>query len=193
VRYEAGHNEKIRAGLLAEAGKAILLDGPHQVSVASVMKRAGMTHGSFYVHFESREAMLVAAIERLFRASRWRWRHETKDRPLAAGLAAYVDFYLSAEHRDMRDSGCVIPALASDVWRLSPGCRAAYAEGTQRQVALVAARLAELGHADAGSLARSVNAEMVGALALGRVEPDERRSRALLAASRAAVKRRLEV
>ncbi|HEX4422283.1 MAG TPA: TetR/AcrR family transcriptional regulator [Kofleriaceae bacterium] len=193
MRYQVDHKEKTRSLVLAEAGKAIRKDGPHRVSVAAVMKRAGLTHGGFYAHFGSRDAMLVAAIEQMFDTSRDRWVRETLDRSPADGLSAYVDWYLSKAHRDAREAGCVIAALASDLPRLSAPCQKAYAEGARRIIGFLSAHLTTLRRPDPDDLARSVLAEMVGALSLARIEIEPRRSDAILAASRTSVKRRLGI
>lgn len=191
MRYSPEHKEKTRALVLSEAGKAIRKDGPHRVSLASVMKRAGLTHGGFYAHFESRDAMLVAAIQQMFDSSRDRWMHVTLDRTPAEGLVGYIDWYLSKAHRDAREAGCAIAALASDLPRLSAACQKAYADGTRRLLAHISAHVDQLRKADADDLAHSMMAELVGALSLARIETDPRRSDAILTASRKSIKKRL--
>jgi TetR/AcrR family transcriptional repressor of nem operon len=191
MRYHPDHKQQTRDRVLAEAGKAIRKDGPHKISVASIMERAGLTHGGFYAHFDSKDAMLVAAIDKMFDGSRDRWVGATLDRSPTDGLRAYIDWYLSAAHRDSRESGCTIAALASDLPRLSPACQKAYAEGARRIVARMVAILAELGHDDAEATATSAFAEMLGALSLARIETDPRRADAILIGARRSVKRRL--
>src|SRR3954468_1809193 len=115
MRYSADHKAHTRQTVLAEAGKAIRKVGPHQVSVAEVMKRAGLTHGGFYAHFKSKDAMLVAAIEQMLEAARVRWLTLTSDLPPKDGLAKYINWYLSKEHRDAREVGCTVAALASNL------------------------------------------------------------------------------
>lgn len=193
MRYDADHKAKTRALVLAEAAKAIRKDGPHQVSLAGVMKRAGLTHGGFYAHFRSRDALLVAAIQQMFDSGRDRWIRNTLDRSPAGGLNAYINWYLSKPHRDNREAGCALAALASDLPRLSAPCRNAYAEGTRRQIALVAAHLAALRRSDPDALAASVWAELVGGLSLARIEIAPRRSDAILAACRRSLVRRLGI
>src|SRR5262249_21911065 len=156
------------------------MHGPLGVGVAEIMKRAGLTHGGFYAHFKSKDALVAAAIAKMFEGVRARWEKST-------GLGAYIDWYLSEEHRDARATGCPIAALASDLPRLSKACRDAYAGGTRDLTRSIAGKLAELGHRGPDALAASVIAELVGALSLARVEPDAERSRAVLAASRRAL------
>lgn len=191
MRYDNEHKEQTRARVLDAAAKAIRAVGPDRVGVAGVMAEAGLTHGGFYAHFASKDELVAAAIARMFELSRARFLHETEGRGAAEGLVAYIDFYLSKKHRDARDSGCPIPALASDLPRLIEATRAIYAEGVQRLISRLRDMLVELGRADAGAQAHSIIAELIGALSLARVEPDAKRSDAILAASKRQLKKRL--
>jgi TetR/AcrR family transcriptional repressor of nem operon len=188
VRYPADHKRETRERVLAEAAEQIRAHGPQGIGVAEIMKRAGLTHGGFYAHFKSKDALVAAAIAKMFEGVRARWHEHAGARD---GLGAYIDWYLSAEHRDARATGCPIAALASDLPRLSRACRAAYAAGTQELTRDLADELGELGYRESDALAASVVAELVGALALARVEPDRERSDLLLAASRRALRARL--
>ncbi len=51
------------------AARAIRRHGYAGVGVADVMKEAGLTHGGFYAHFDSRDALIVEALERAGRDS----------------------------------------------------------------------------------------------------------------------------
>ena len=188
MRYDADHKERTRELILDQAAKAIRGAGPDGVSVADVMKRAGLTHGGFYAHFESKQAMLAAAIERMFQTVRDRWAHETLDLAPKRALAAYIDWYLSAAHRDHRDTGCPLAALATDLPRMSGECRTAFSAGARRMTAMIDKMLTGAGIDES---AGSVVAELVGAVSLARAEPDKARSEAILASSRKAIGRRL--
>jgi TetR/AcrR family transcriptional repressor of nem operon len=191
VRYDADHKQKTREKVLKAAARAIRAQGPHRVGVAGVMRDAGLTHGGFYAHFDSKDDLVAAAIGQMFEQSRARFLSEVKDYPPAQALSAYVDFYLSTTHRDARASGCPIPALAADLPRLHRGARARFAEGVAALTQRIAERIAQLGHDEPEALARSIVAEMVGALSLARAEPDEHKSNQMLADSRELVKKRL--
>jgi len=194
VRYDTDHKQKTREKVLKAAARAIRADGPHRVGVAGVMRNAGLTHGGFYAHFESKDDLVAAAIGQMFEQSKARFLNEVKDYPPARALNAYVDFYLSPGHRDARASGCPIPALAADLPRLDRAARTRFAEGVAALTRAVAGRIEQLGqHAGPEALARSVVAEMVGALSLARAEPDEQKSNQMLADSREIVKQRLGI
>lgn len=191
MRYDAEHKQRTRATLLQVAANAIRAEGPERVAVAAVMAEAGLTHGGFYAHFKSKDALVAAAIGRMFEDARARFDHETAGHDLAEGLSAYIDFYLSKKHRDARGFGCPMAALSSDAPRLAEPAREQFATGVQQATTTLAGKLAELGHAAADVEARSMIAELIGALSLARIEPVAKRSDAILAASRKQLKQRL--
>ena len=191
MRYDTEHKQKTRTKVLQAAAKAIRADGPHRVAVAGVMADAGLTHGGFYAHFASKDELVAAAIEHMFEESRARVQHEMEGRGPAEGLSAYIDFYLSRKHRDARGSGCPMAALASDLPRLDEAVREQFAAGASRLTNTLSEKLAALGHVDVDVEARSMVAELIGALSLARIEPDSKRSDAILSASRHQLKQRL--
>ncbi len=192
MRYGADHKQKSRERVIAEAAKAIRSEGPHAISVAGVMGAAGLTHGAFYAHFESRDALLLAGIERMFEEGRARILGEvTKGFPAKTALTNYIGFYLSRSHRDTRTAGCPLPFLAAEAPRLNAEMRERYAQGVQNLTGAIADLLREMAWPDPETTAASVLAEMVGAVSMARAEPDSERSYAILAASRASLKARL--
>jgi TetR/AcrR family transcriptional repressor of nem operon len=194
MRYDAEHKQRSRDRVIAEAAKAIRTDGPQGISVAGVMGAAGLTHGAFYAHFESRDALLAAGIERMFEDGRARLKTETdKAVPPRVALANYIGFYLSRSHRDTRVAGCPLPFLAAEAPRLTGEMRERYAAGVGVLTAALADLLRETDIAEPDVTAASVLSEMVGAVSLARAEPSPERSDAILAASRAALKSRLQL
>ncbi len=192
MRYGADHKQKSRERVIAEAAKAIRAEGPHGISVAGVMGAAGLTHGAFYAHFESRDALIAAGIDKMFEEGRARIRSEV-DRGEApeTALANYIGYYLSRSHRDTRTSGCPLPFLAADAPRLTGEIRERYARGAASLTATLADLLRRLDKPHPETLAASVLAEMVGAVSLARAEPDADRAWDILKASKSALKDRL--
>jgi TetR/AcrR family transcriptional repressor of nem operon len=191
VRYHAEHKQETRARVLKEAAKAIRAEGPHRIAVAGVMAKAGLTHGGFYAHFKSKDDLVAAAVGEMFKDARARLARETGDRPPSEGLSAYIDFYLSARHRDARATGCPITALAADLPRLEGGARDQYGQGVAGLAGRLGGLLSEMGRQDAEALGRSMVAELVGALSLARAVADEAQSDLILETSRRALKQRL--
>jgi TetR/AcrR family transcriptional repressor of nem operon len=192
MRYDSEHKQRTRERLLAEAAKAVRAEGPHKVGVADLMARAGLTHGGFYAHFASKDDLIAEAVDQMFEEAGARTvRRLGEGRPPAEALRSYVDFYLSRSHRDTRTSGCPLPFLSADAPRLPEAARARYAEGAARLTEAFSDLLKQRGAPEPDSLATSVLAEMVGAVALARAEPDPARADAILEHSRASVMRRL--
>ncbi|TMH07973.1 MAG: TetR/AcrR family transcriptional regulator [Betaproteobacteria bacterium] len=191
MRYDTEHKQRTRERVLKEAAAAIRAEGPERIAVAGVMKRAGLTHGGFYAHFASKDELVVAAIEHSFAEAFEAFGLFTRGRPPAAGLAAYIDFYLSPWHCERRGEGCPLPALAADLPRLAAPAREAFERGAARLTSAIAEHLQVLGQPHAGRLAVSVLSEMVGAVVLARSIADGAHALAILDASRTALKTRL--
>ncbi|HEX8446218.1 MAG TPA: TetR/AcrR family transcriptional regulator [Sphingomonas sp.] len=180
MRYDAHHKARTRARVLAEASAEILSQGCERVGLATVMARAGLTHGGFYAHFRSKDALVAEAIGHMFDH-----RYAVHFAPLmrehpATALTRFVDFYVSMAHRDNVEHGCPIPVLSGDVARLSPAARDRFASGVDRVIAWVADRLDALGQDHPHDLAASVMAEAVGAISLARAQTDPDRAERIL-------------
>jgi TetR/AcrR family transcriptional repressor of nem operon len=193
MRYDAEHKDETRRRVVKAAASAIRQEGPFKLGVAGVMAKAGLTHGGFYAHFASKDDLVAAGIGRMFEEGRRRLEQQTADRPPAEALSGYIDFYLSAEHRDSRTAGCPLPFLSADAPRLPAPARDRFAQGVADLTGRLAERLAALGSSDSLAESRSLLSEMVGALALARADPEPARSDAILAATRAALKARFHL
>ncbi len=191
MRYNDEHKQKTRAKVLGAAAKAIRAEGPDRVGVAAVMAEAGLTHGGFYAHFASKDDLVAAAIGQMFDEATARFEATTGGRSPREALEAYIGFYLSRTHRDGRDSGCPLPALAAHLPNLAPPSREAFSAGVARMTGRIAAWLESLGHARPQVTAASVMSELVGAVGLARAVSDPAQSDEILQSSRAALRARL--
>lgn len=197
MRYDADHKAKTRQRVLAVAKQAIRQQGLASLGVAAVMKDAGLTHGGFYAHFPSRDALIDAAIEDMLEGAKARFLRITEELSPVEALTAYLDMYLSREHRDSGTFLCPLPILSADMTRLEPRMRQVYAltadrlAGLMRPMIVAANPVLEADPAEAEATARSVVSEIVGGLSLARAIGPTEQSDAILAASRAALKRRL--
>lgn len=183
--------EQTHQRILEVAARALRRHGFAGVGVADVMKGAGLTHGGFYAHFGSREALLVEALEHADAAST-----DSLDRRTAAlradgasPLAALVTAYLSEEHLAARESGlgCVVGALGSEMARQEAPLREVARSRIERLVRQVQAALEEEGRTDAAGQALALAGAMVGALQIARTFGPEPQGGAMLAASRQAL------
>ena len=171
--------------ILDVAARAIRRNGYAGVGVADVMKEAGLTHGGFYAHFASRDALLVEALERAGQESSNNLARAT-EKGAAKGKSAFralVEAYLSDDHLASIETGCPVAALGSDMPRQSDAVRDASAARVQRLVAGVRAKL-PAGQRTAASL---VAGTLVGALQLARALGDNAEGRGLLSAARKAL------
>lgn len=172
--------------ILATAARAIRRGGFHGVGVADIMKEAGLTHGGFYAHFSSRNALLAEALERAGRDSAQRVTQVTAARQArgASALRALVEAYLSDRHLGELEAGCPVAALASEMPRQSPEVREASAQRVRGLVAAVQRALPKDAAPDSGP---AIASQLVGALQLARALGDNAEGRALLKASRRAL------
>jgi AcrR family transcriptional regulator len=167
------------AGVLRQAGFA-------GVGVADIMQRAGLTHGGFYAHFPSRDALLAQALARAGEDSQARMQRNT-EAAAHKGISAFrglVQGYLSEAHLRSPESGCPVAALLSDLPRQSDAVREAGAERVQSLIGRVAQALGP-GHGEEdAALAAS---QLVGALQIARALGDNARGKRHLAAAREAL------
>ena len=186
MRYSDDHKAATRQRVLREAAREIRAKGPDNIAVAGVMARAGLTHGGFYAHFESKDALVIEAIETMFLDAHARFgAFDGADDPRAA-LLDYIDFYLSHAHRDARERGCPLPALSVDLARSTSASRARFAAGVSRLTDRLGAALHSMDVADPASEASVMLTQMVGAVVLARAV-DGAASDAILASARAAL------
>jgi len=190
MRYDEGHSEKTKNRVVKIAAAQMRKHGPDKVGVADVMGRAGLTHGGFYAHFDSKDDLIAAAVDRMFEESRARFREWTdgKDRPEA--LRSYINAYVSRAHRDKPESGCAIAALSSDIRRQGSKARSAYDKGVNSLLNSIASLLGEEDGVKRRTLAQSMLAEMTGAVAAARAVADETLSDEILASARRSLRAR---
>lgn len=172
--------------IVETAARAIRRAGYDGVGVADIMKEAGLTHGGFYAHFPSRDALLVEAIERAGQDSGAVLAHG-RARRQARGVTAFralVEAYLSEAHLASSEVGCPVAALASEMPRQAPEVRQASVDRVNSMISMVRQTMpATFSHKTAMAIASA----MVGALQLGRALGDNTQGKALLAATRQAL------
>lgn len=157
------------------------------VSVSELMAAAGLTHGGFYGHFASKDALAAEACSFAFERSAERWEKRVAaqgDR--ATARAVLIESYLSAQSRGSPGTSCPTAALAGDVARepADAPVRAAYLSGIEDLLQILA-RVQETGAADSDRQAALADfATMAGALILARATAGHALSDELLAAAR---------
>ncbi len=169
--------------IVAAAARAIRRSGYHGAGVADIMKEAGLTHGAFYAHFDSREAMLALAADCAGAQANADAAKIVASAPAGDTFSALVCAYLSKEHVAGIETGCPIAALGSEIPRQSPEVRRVATRRIKEMVDLVARQSPDWGQPIAHQQALVSVATMVGTLTLARAVDDSALSEALCSAS----------
>jgi AcrR family transcriptional regulator len=160
MRFEKGHKEATRRRIVEIASEKFREEGVEAVGIAGLMAAAGLTHGGFYAHFESKEALVREAVDAAFDASRLK-----QD----AGLETLVRSYLKPAHRDNPGRGCVVAALAAEIGRHPAATKAVFSERLQRFLDRIARALpAEVPDAARPGAAIGILGVMIGTLQMAR-------------------------
>ena len=171
MRSSRQDTEKHREAIIDAAAKLVREKGFDSVSVPDLMAEVGMTHGGFYRHFASKEALASLAFARAFSTVDNLLETATTNHPSDAkgALLEFFETYLSAAHRDDPGAGCATSALAGDVARVAPGCAAqqAYVHGIEQTMAKLEAVVGDTS-TEARQQALITLSTMVGALLLSR-------------------------
>jgi len=178
--------EETRGRILRAAARAIRKHGYEGVGVADVMKEAGLTHGGFYAHFESRDALLAAAAEQAGAESNEKLSRAVASAKPGEELAALVDTYLSDRLVAAPEEGlgCAIAAAGSEIPRQQAEVRRAAGRRIKDLIGLVERQFPDWGKSGAHDKAMAVTATMVGALVLARAVDDPQLSRSMRKAAR---------
>jgi TetR/AcrR family transcriptional repressor of nem operon len=171
---EASHER-----IVGVAARAIRRSGYNGTGVADIMKEAGLTHGAFYAHFASREAMLAEAADRAGAESNAVAAGVIASVPPEQALQALMLAYLSKEHLEGIETGCPVSALGSEMPRQSPEVRLAATRRIKEMIDLVARQFPDWGQPAAHQRALVTVSTMVGTLMLARAVNDPALSDAL--------------
>lgn len=186
------HKQRTHTRILDEAASAMRLRGSEGISVAKLMERAGLTHGGFYAHFESREDLVAHALDRMFQDSR-----AILDNNLgpgttpAKGVSGLIDAYLSDRVCRSPERGCPLSTLISEAPRMPTMARKRFNRGISVFIRTLTDAFEALGKPQPANLASSVLAEMTGAMSLARATDDEEVAKKILESSRRSLKERL--
>ena len=179
----AATKEATHERIVGVAARAIRRSGYDGTGVADIMKEAGLTHGAFYAHFASREAMLAEAADRAGAESNAAAANIIAAVPAEQSLQALMQVYLSKEHLASIENGCPISALGSEMPRQSPDVRCAATRRIKEMIDLVTRQMPDWGQPSAHERALVTVATMVGTLMLARAVDDAALSDAFCSAT----------
>jgi TetR/AcrR family transcriptional repressor of nem operon len=186
MRYSREHKQETHARIVRKASVRLREKGAHGIGVADLMKEAGLTHGGFYAHFDSREALVIEAFNYAMNRSTERWRKMAEETPPEKRFATIVESYLTALHRDDPGHGCAVPTLGPEIARESAKTRKAFAAKLDEMIEMMADQVPELPRKVARQQAIAALSTMAGALVLSRVAGTGEFSEEILSAGRAA-------
>ena len=142
MRLTKGQAEQNRQLIVETASRMFRLHGMENVAVADIMKESGFTHGGFYNHFKSKDALAAEAI-----ASAFDGVASDLSEKLASGkdphesLSSFIAQYLSTTHRDTKSGGCPAPALSGDAARNGKTVQTSFVKGIETYLDIIAAQI----------------------------------------------------
>lgn len=185
----ARHKAETRQRILAAAGRHFRTAGLERAGVLEIMAAAGLTHGGFYAHFASKDALAAAALEAALEEGRTSWLAGLAGLPAADAYRQIIGRYLCRAHRDEAGTGCAMAALASELARQDAATRAAFERGFRATIAALEPAMPESGGMAPRERALATMALALGGLLLARMVADRELSDTiLLACRRAALK-----
>ncbi|NYG06400.1 AcrR family transcriptional regulator [Phycicoccus badiiscoriae] len=177
ARYNKEHKEATRKRIIETAGRRFKQDGIDGSGIATLMADAGLTNGAFYAHFDSKDALVATVVgEELGRQAK----EFAELPPGRAGLEAFVDWYLSRDHREHPEAGCPSAALLDEIGRTDTEAKRAYTKGAKAILDEISVRLAPEDPDSARGTALALFTMMVGTMQLARAVSDRRLSNAVL-------------
>src|SRR5450830_148098 len=120
-----------RAHILEAAGRMFRERGFERVTVAEIMRAAGLTHGAFYGHFTSKDELIAQAFAHILTPPL-----SSAASSLPEDMGEFAKFYLKAEHRDEPGVGCMFATLGTESARASADVRHTMTESVRRQITL---------------------------------------------------------
>jgi TetR/AcrR family transcriptional repressor of nem operon len=179
------HKSQTRQKIVDAAAAAFRARGTGGVGLTDVMRDAGLTHGGFYAHFKSKDALVAAALKSVNEARITRFNQAVAGKSPGSGLNTAIEIYLTSRHREHPESGCTIATLGSELARergsgrhqMSENIRAWLSEFVEQAPATTAKGRARQ--------ATGVFAAMIGGLILARAAEDPHESDRILSDVRA--------
>ena len=160
-----------REKILNAAGRLFRERGFEAVTIADVMKEAGLTHGAFYGHFRSKDDLVAQTLARLLTINK-----------KALDPTRFANDYLTPELRDDFGGGCATAGLAAETIRQAPQARAALTDGLRRSIENLSNGTPENKQARRNAIGSW--AAMVGAIILARATDDPNLSDEILEQTR---------
>jgi TetR/AcrR family transcriptional repressor of nem operon len=184
MRKSRQETAETRQRIVEAASAEFRRNGINGTGLAELMAAAGLTHGGFYKHFDSKEQVVVESLALASEAMVNDFCPIMNAAPGNKGLNAAVTDYLSLRHRDDPSGGCPYVALGSEMARASDDVRDAATAVFVRLTQRIADQLEDMTPAAAKKEAQVIMATMVGAMTLARLVNDPDLSASILRQAR---------
>ena len=183
ARYEKGRKEETHLKVVKAASERFRKDGVDGVGVATLMNDVGLTHGGFYAHFPSKDALVKEAAMFAFGASPDAL---ASDEKAPFDLRAFIEMYASAQHRDHPEKGCPLAAIGPDLARRPKDTRVAVTKKIQELTGQIGDALTDqsLHEQERAGRAHAILAQVVGAVQMSRIVTNRTESDMILAAGK---------
>jgi len=161
-----------RERIVEAASREFRLNGIAE-GLEDIMKTAGLTHGGFYKHFESKSQLISEAVALAFDQLVDGLETAVDGKAAKTALASIVQQYLSPAMRDHVESACPLSAIGTELRRTGPETSAIVSKGIQRLISLIASQFPHLSPRQAKTRAHGIAAAMVGGIVLSRLARDK--------------------
>jgi len=165
MRKSRQETSETRQRIVEAASAEFRKSGIDGTGLSGLMASAGLTHGGFYRHFESKDQVVAeacgVAVDHLVA--------ELTEVAADGGFAAAVGLYLSTHHRDSLEQSCPYAALGSELARGSEPIKAVATQGLERVIELLAGQSESGENESPRARALAAMCTMMGALTLSRM------------------------
>jgi TetR/AcrR family transcriptional repressor of nem operon len=182
MRYRPGHKAEIHQQIVKDASRRIRAEGLSGAAVAAVMRGAGLTHGGFYKHFESKDALLLESLREGFAEIADTLSRAAEQAPPDEAWKAIVKTYLRPEMCEHPERGCPLPLLAPELARVDPEMKAPIVAELAKYKNRMQPFMPGLRTADKERAFFAIFSTMIGTIALARILPAPVRAKVLASA-----------
>ncbi|HEV8192765.1 MAG TPA: TetR/AcrR family transcriptional regulator [Ktedonobacterales bacterium] len=184
MRYSRGHKAHTRQRILHEASRRLRAEGIGRLSIDDLMLRLGLTHGGFYAHFASKDALVTEACAQEYTPQEVELLTGSAETDSQESIRTFISGYLSKRHRDTPEMGCYLAALAGELAHASMAARRTFTAAFARYVERIARRMPGKTAQARTDAALALLTGMSGAVAASRAVADEELSDHILDACR---------
>jgi len=184
MRYRPEHKAEIHQKIVKDASRRIRAEGISGAAVSAVMRDAGLTHGGFYKHFESKDELLKESLSEAFDEMANRLAQAGEQAKPQTAWKAIVKTYLSLEYCDHAEYGCPMTALAPELARADEAMKPRVFEEMKKYRSRMLPFMPGHRTADKERAFFSIFSTMVGAIEIARMLPEPQMREKVLASAR---------